>query len=194
MKKQMKRLLAGFLCLMLVAGFFVQAAPAAKAVTDANNVIPQLHYGEYDTQAMIYDSYSCYSMQGMTTNSLYAYCAKIGDNDARAIVVRVSLADGSKVTMKDSRTGYYYFTNLGHANAMDIATLNGRDQLFVTNGNTLERMVINTDGTSMYSAGSYTATYNGAKASMTAVQIMHASSNMVKILVKTGVYAFLLLK
>ena len=183
MKKQMRGFIALCLCLVLVGTLFPEAIPVARAL-DVSNTVPQSHYSGYSTLAMVYDQNSCYSMQGMTVDNTYAYCAKIGNDDARAIVMRIDKSTGVKTLMTNSATGYSYFTNLGHANALDIVSVNGMSNLFVTGGSTLIRLTVS--GTKLTTAGTYTATYNGAAASMTAVQIMSASNTEVKVLVKSG--------
>ena len=183
MKNQMKRFAAAALCLILLAGLSLPQLPVVNAVS-VSNTVPQQHYSSYSELAMIYDQYSCYSMQGMTVNNTYVYCAKIGSNDARATVTRIDKNTGAKTLMTNAANGYSYFTNLGHANALDIVTVNGQENLFVTGGSTLVRLTVN--GTKLTTAGTYTATYNGATASMTAAQIMSASDTQVTVLVKTG--------
>ena len=182
MKSQQKRFIARFVLLCLVLTFIPQL-PVVNAV-DVSGTVPQKHYSTYSELAKVYDQNSCYSMQGMTVNNTYVYCAKIGSNDARATVTRINKSTGAKTLMTNSATGYSYFTNLGHANALDIVTVNSKENLFVTGGSTLVRLTIN--GTKLTTAGTYTATYNGAAASMTAVQIMSASDTLVKVIVKNG--------
>ena len=183
MKSQRKRAFAIILCLVLLVGLVLPQLPAVNAV-NVSDTVPQKHYSSYGELALVYDQNSCYSMQGMTVNNTYVYCAKIGSNDARATVTRIDKNTGAKTLMTNAATGYSYFTNLGHANALDIVTVNGKENLFVTGGSTLVRLTIN--GTKLTTAGTYTATYNGAVASMTAVQIMSASDTQVTVLVKTG--------
>ena len=183
MKHQVKGLTAILLCLMLLIGLALPQLSVANAL-DVSNTVVQKHYSGYGTLAMVYDQNGCYGMQGMTVNNNYAYCVKIGSNDAKAIVMRIDKSTGAKVLMTNSATGYSYFTNLGHANALDIVTVNGKENLFVTGGSNLVRLTIS--GTKLTTAGTYTATYNGAAASMTAVQIMSASDSLVKVLVKSG--------
>ena len=125
MKIQRKRFVATALCLILLVGLIVPQLPVVNAV-DVSNTVPQQHYSNYSDLALIYDQNSCYSMQGMTVNNTYVYCAKTGSNDARAIVVRIDKNTGAKTLMTNSATGYSYFTNLGHANALDIVTVNGK--------------------------------------------------------------------
>ena len=183
MKSQIKRILSMLLCLVLLIGLGLPRLSVANAV-DVSDTVSQEHYSSYGELALVYDQNGCYSMQGMTVNNTYVYCAKIGSNDARATVTRIDKNTGAKTLMTDSATGYSYFTNLGHANALDIVTVNGKENLFVTGGSTLVRLTIS--GTKLTTAGTYTATYNGATASMTAVQIMSASNTQVTVLVKSG--------
>ena len=175
-----RRILSLSLCLCLLAGLLLPARGA-----DAADVIPQQHYGEYDILSFIYNQGDCFSMQGMTLDSNYTYCAKVNtDTDASACIIRSSKTDGSKTVMINSATGGYYFSNLGHANALDLVYANGHNQMLVTAGSTLVRLTMS--GNYLTTAGTYTATYNGAAASMTAVQIMSACDQEIKVLVKTG--------
>ena len=141
MKNQMKRSAAIALCLVLLLGLIVPQLPAVNAV-NVSNTVPQKHYSSYSELAMVYDQNSCYSMQGMTVDNTYVYCAKIGSNDARATVTRIDKNSGAKTLMTNASTGYSYFTNLGHANALDIVTVNGKENLFVTGGANLIRLTI----------------------------------------------------
>jgi len=183
MKKFFKCLLSVCLALALLGTFVFQIAPGAKAVNYLTT-LPQLHYGEYGTVNMVYDQGGCYSMQGMTVDANYAYCAKIGSNDAIATITRLEKATGAKVNMTNASNGTAYFYNLGHANALDLATINGVQQMFVTGGSTLVRLTMS--GTTLTTAGTYTASYNGTTTSMTAAQIMYAGPKEVKIITKGG--------
>jgi hypothetical protein len=183
MKQSFKRLMAICLMVALLGTLVLQAAPVAQAA-DYLQTLPQQHYGEYGTVNMVYDQGNCYSMQGMAVDATYAYCAKIGSNDAVACITRLEKATGAKVNMINASNGGYYFYNLGHANALDIVKINGVQQMFVTAGATLVRLTMS--GTTLTTAGTYTFTYNGATTNTTAVQIMSASSKEVKVITKGG--------
>ena len=183
MKQLSKRLMAICLMVALLGTLVLQAAPVAQAV-DYLQTLPQTHYGEYGTVNMVYDQGSCYSMQGVAVDANYAYCAKIGSNDAIASITRLEKATGTKVNMINASNGGYYFYNLGHANALDIVKINGVQQMFVTAGATLVRLTMN--GTTLTTAGTYTFTYNGATTNTTAVQIMYAGNSEVKVMTKGG--------
>ena len=180
MKKSTKRLSAVLLCLMLL----MVCAMVPAGAEDAYAELPQEHYGDYLNLNNIYDTSDCYSIQGVTADNNYVYCAKINGYDTNAFVTRLDKNTGAKVNMTNASTGTTYFSNLGHANALDTVTVNGVQNLFVTGGATLVRLTIS--GTKLTTAGTYTATYNGQTASMTAVQIMSASDTQVKVMVKTG--------
>ena len=141
MKSQMKRFVAMLLCMVLLLGLVIPQLPMVHAV-DASKTVPQKHYSSYVNLAMVYDQNSCCSMQGMTVDNTYVYCAKIGSNDARATITRIDKNSGAKTLMTNSATGYSYFTNLSHANALDIVTVNGKENLFVTGGSTLVRLTV----------------------------------------------------
>ena len=178
-----KRLLCLCLCLILV-GTLIPQSPLSVQAADAS-ALPQLHYGNYETLAMIYNQGDCFSMQGMTLDRTYTYCAKVNtDTDASACIIRTNKSTGDKTVMINSATGGYYFYNLGHANALDTTWIGGCGQLLVTTGPKLVRLTMS--GSYLTTAGTYTATYNGASQSMTAVQIIAASEERVDVLVKTG--------
>lgn len=178
MKKRLSILL---LCLLLVAACGMVPAGAEDASAD----LPQAHYGDYLTINNVYDMGGCYSMQGVAVDANnYSYCVKINGSDNNAFVTRLDNSTGARTYLTNAATGTYYFTNLGHANALDMVSVNGKQNLFVTGGSTLVRLTLS--GTTLTTAGTYTATLNGQSASMTAVQIMAASNTQVKVMVKSG--------
>ena len=181
MKSICKRLLAWCLCLVLCAGLLPLPSKAVDAATD----LTQQHYGGYATLSTIYNQGDCFSMQGMTLDSTYTYCAKVNtDTDASACIIRTNKSTGAKTVMINGATGGYYFTNLGHANCLDLEWIGSYNQMLVTAGNTLVRLKLS--GSTLTTLGTYTAAYNGSSISMTAVQIMNATENEVKVLVKNG--------
>ena len=130
MKRMSKRILSSFLIVALLSALILQVLPGVMAV-DYLTTLPQKHYGDYGTVNLVYDQGGCYSMQGMTVDTNYTYCAKVGSNDAIAMIVRLEKATGAKVNMVNASNNSYYFYNLGHANALDLATINGVQQMFV---------------------------------------------------------------
>ena len=181
MKSALKRLMSWGLCLVMVAALL----PMPSLAVDAATSIPQLHYGTYDTLSIVYNQGDCFSMQGMTLDSTYTYCAKVNtDTDASACIIRTDKSTGAKTVMTNGATGTYYFSNLGHANCLDLEWFGGCNQILVTAGSTLVRLKMS--GTALTTAGTYTASYNGSSMSMTAVQIMNATEDEIKVLVKTG--------
>ena len=181
MKMTFKRLLAWCLCLVLVTALL----PLPTLAVTAADTIPQNHYGSYETLSTIYNQGDCFSMQGMTMNSTYTYCAKVNtDTDASACIIRTNISTGAKTVMINGATGGYYFSNLGHANCLDTEWFGNCNQLLVTGGYNLIRLKIS--GSTLTTAGTYTASYNGSSLSMTAVQIMNATEHELKLLVKNG--------
>ena len=181
MKLTFKRLMAWCLCLVLCAALL----PMPSFAVDADTAIPQQHYGSYSTLSTIYNQGDCFSMQGMTLDSTYTYCAKVNtDTETSACIIRTNKSTGTKTVMINGGTGGYYFSNLGHANCLDIEWIGTCNQMLVTAGSTLVRLKLS--GTTLTTAGTYTASYNGSSMSMTAVQILNATDNEVKVLVKTG--------
>ena len=181
MKFTFKRLMAWCLCLVLCAGLL----PLPSLAVDAAKDLVQQHYGDYETLSVIYNQGDCFSMQGMTLDSTYTYCAKVNtDTDASACIIRTNKSTGDKTVMINGATGGYYFTNLGHANALDVEWIGTCNQMLVTGGNTLVRLKLS--GNTLTTQGTYTAKLNGSSISMTAVQIIRATDKEVEVLVKNG--------
>ena len=129
MKSQMKRCIAMLVLLCLVLPF-VPNLPAANAVS-VSDTLAQKHYSSYVNWAMVYDQNSCYSMQGMTVNNTYVYCAKTGSNDAKAIVTRIDKSSGSKTLM--TNCGSDTFTLSFTVNRADFPLPEGRCRIYLEN-------------------------------------------------------------
>lgn len=84
--------------------------------------------------------------------------------------------------MINGETGGYYFTNLGHAHTLDVDRIGDGDQMLVTAGSKL--VLLSMSGSTLTTAGSYTASYNGSALTMHAAQIMCAAENEVKVVVR----------
>ena len=123
MKHTMKKITALLVSAAMLAPLCLIPRPVQAAITlgDAN----------YTTLSKVKENNSCYSTQGMAVSDKYVYSAQIGDNDARSVIYRVDKTTGTTVLMKNASTNLTYFTNMSHANAMDIAVVNGVEYLCV---------------------------------------------------------------
>ena len=145
---------------------------AAVVLGDAN----------YTTLAKVGESNSCYSTQGIAVSDNYVYSAQIGDNDSRSVIYRVDKSTGSKVLMKDGSTNLTYFTNMSHANAMDIAVVNGVEYLCVLTSAKIALFRIS--DTTLYFHGEYTTTDRGNAFSPSAMSVYQVSGTTITFLCK----------
>lgn len=123
MKKFSLRFLALLLCAVSLA--------AAAALPSSAATLKQYGDDDFTLIAKIPEHSGCYSSQGMAVGEKYIYSAQInGDNDA-ATITRVDMETGETDTMwsADNRTAYFDF--LGHANDMDVVTVDGVEYLTV---------------------------------------------------------------
>ena len=152
MKSGYMPLFAFLLCaLVLMTSLFI---PGLAQSTDI------LYDDSFDTVCKLGESNSCYSTQGFAAGKEYLYSAQIGNNDARAVIYRIDPKTGAKTLMKDSTTEKTYFTNLKHANDMDILEINGQEYLCVLTS--AEIVVLQIDGTYLRPYGAYKLMYNGS--------------------------------
>ncbi len=90
-------------------------------------------YNDFDLTeiAKLPESSGCYSSQGMAVGEEYIYAVQIGGDNSVATVTRVDRESGATVKMKDAATGKKYFEILGHANDMDVVTVDEVEYLTV---------------------------------------------------------------
>ena len=145
------------------------------------------YYNTYSTVSTISDRNSCSAMQGMAVGSTYLYTVKINGDDSRAIVSKTSRKTG-KITNLKTKAGATYLTYLGHANDMDVATINGKSNLYVatmkTGSNSIVRLEV--DGAYMTKKAGYTLKYNGANKSISGIEVLSKTSTTVNLLCKAG--------
>ena len=144
------------------------------------------YYSSYDTIAAVKKSNGCGIMQGMAVGSTYMYTVQINDAETKAVLCKTHKSTGAITTLKDSSTGKSYFTYLGHANGMDVCSLDGYSNLFVatmlTGSNSLVRLKV--DGSKATKAGGYTLKYNGKDIYVTGVAVLSKTSTHVNLLLK----------
>ena len=176
MRRTMKKITALLVSIALLTPLCLIPRPVQAAITlgDANCT----------TLSKVGENNSCYSTQGMAVSDNYVYSAQIGDNDARSVIYRVDKTTGTTVLMKNGSTNLTYFTNMGHANCMDIAVVNGVEYLCVLLLNSPKIILFRISDTTLYYHGEYTPTDNGNAFSPSAMSVYQVSGNTVTFLCK----------
>lgn len=177
MKHTMKKITALLVSIAMLMPLCLIPRPAQAAITlgDAN----------YTTLSKVDEANSCNSTQGMAVNDSYVYSAQIKSSDeSRAVIYRVNKTTGATVLMKDASTNLTYFTNLGHANAMDIAVVNGVEYLCILTDSKISLFAIS--GTTLTFYAEYYITHNGSVIAPSAISVYQVSGTTITFLTKGG--------
>ena len=161
------------LILVLLAGFFlIPGAPTASAATQC--------YGDYTLLDVIENYSGCTGAQGMALDDTYIYNVKIASStEDNAFITRTHRTSGATTYLTNASTGGYFFTNLYHANDLEMVTINGVQNLLVATGKagstSLVRFTLS--GTKLTQAGTYTAVYSddGTQTSVSSAQVMRVN-------------------
>lgn len=173
----MKKITALLVSIAMLMPLCLIPRPAQAAITlgDAN----------YTTLSKVDEANSCNSTQGMAVNDSYVYSAQIKSSDgSRAVIYRVNKTTGATVLMKDASTNLTYFTNLGHANAMDIAVVNGVEYLCILTDSKISLFAIS--GTTLTFYAEYYITHNGSVIAPSAISVYQVSGTTITFLTKGG--------
>ena len=177
MKHTLKRITALLVSAAMLAPLCLIPRPVQAAITlgDAN----------YTTLSKVGENNSCNSTQGMAVSDKYVYSAQIKSSDeSRAVVYRVEKTTGTTVLMKNASTNLTYFTNLGHANAMDIAVVNGVEYLCILTDSKISLFAIS--GTTLTFYAEYYITHNGSVIAPSAISVYQVSGTTITFLTKGG--------
>ena len=185
MKQTFKKMLSALLALALVAGFVLVAPPAARAD----------HFTDYDTLVGVPNLGDCPSMQGIAVDDNYIYCSKINTTtETSAVIARISRTSGSLTWLTNSATGTNYFSQLAHANDLDVYDINGVKTLFVATGGagsgdySIVRFALN--GTTATEVGHYNVKYNGSSTYLASAQVMSVEGDKINLICKRAGYIF----
>ena len=185
MKQTFKKMLSALLTLVLVAGFVLVAPPAARAD----------HFTDYDTLVGVPNPGDCPSMQGIAVDDNYIYCSKINTTtETSAVIARISRTSGSLTWLTNSATGTNYFSQLAHANDLDVYDINGVKTLFVATGGagsgdySIVRFALN--GTTATEVGHYNVKYNGSSTYLASAQVMSVEGDKINLICKRAGYIF----
>lgn len=150
MKHTAKRWTAWIVCtVILLTTLVMPTAAAAETITDEG----------WTKLANTHHNMGCTSKQGMGVGDKYLYSVMIGGENTKAIVYRVDKEKGRPIIMKNGDTGEYFFTNMGHANDVETAVIDGVEYLYVLVGDHIE--VFEVDGKSLHQHATYNLFYNG---------------------------------
>ena len=174
MKMSMKRVIAMLALVLLLVGLF----PAIPIEVNAANDF----YGDYTDVSKIPDYGSCPSMQGLAVGSQKLYSVKINSTNTSAVIYMTDKDSGSSVKLYNKDNSSYYFTNLGHANDMDVWGIDGYSHLFVINDSKIIRL--KRDGNNLSQYGTYTLTYNGSTMEASAIAIKSVSNGVITFITK----------
>ena len=179
MNKKVQKVIAFFSLLVLL--FTVSAVPLeAQAANE--------FYGDYTDVAKIPDYGSCGIMQGLAVGSQKLYSVKINSDDTQAFISMTDKDSGNTVKLYNTSAGSYYFTNLGHANDMDVWGFDGLSHLFVATTKKGANAIIRLkrDGNNLTQVASYKLTCDGADISASSFAITGVSNGVVSFITKTG--------
>lgn len=172
-----------WISMFVLLGLLLPLLPVIQPEVEASAA----YYTGYSTLANIYDQGDCPSMQGFAVHGDYLYSAKINaTTEASAVIARTHRTSGTTSFLTNGSSGSTYFTNLGHANDLEVCTVVGLTTMFVTTtqtgSNSILRFVLN--GTKAIKVANYNTTYNGSEIAFGGIQVMHSDENNITLLIK----------
>lgn len=146
------------------------------------------HYRSYATIAIVKDRDFCCSMQGMAVDPDWIYTIKTDSGNNRAFLCRTNRSSGSTTPLTDTDTGSIYLTRLGHANDMDVITIDGKPNLFIATMNTgnLSLVRLEVSGSYVRMKGSYIIRCHGEDFHISGIAITGSRGSSIDFLFKRG--------
>ncbi len=180
MKGIFKKVITACACVALSASMLTTSIVAQAATTG--------YFNKYSTIVKaIPDRSGCTITQALAVGSKWLYVVKTNSDDTKAVISKINKETGATTNLKTS-SGASTFNYLGHANDMDVATVNGKSNLYIatmkTGAGGLVRMEVN--GSKIAKKASYKIRYNGADAKVSAVAIESKTSSKINFLFKKG--------
>ena len=166
--------------LMTVCVIAGSVVPASAASTG--------YFKSYSTIATINNRGKCGSMQGMAVGSTYLYTVKIKTSNDKAFISKTNKNTGETTVLTDTSTGSTYINYIGHANDMDVCSVDGKSHLFVATMNTGSKSIVRfkVNGAKITKVGNYTLKLNGEKVSASGIEILKKTSSTITLLIKRG--------
>jgi hypothetical protein len=126
-------------------------------------------------------------MQGLAVGSKYLYTVKIGGSDSKAVLFKTN-KDTKATTQLKNTDGKKVISYLGHANDMDVTTLDGKSHLFVATMKTGSKavVVLKVSGSTFTKVGQFKVTLNGKEKSVSGIAIWSKTATTIKLLFKVG--------
>ncbi len=176
----MKRIFALLACLLLFVS--LHTMPVHAATTG--------YFKSYNHIATIKNRSTCSTMQGMAVGSTYLYTVKINNKtENKAFISKTNRKTGETVALVDTKTNSIYLNYLGHANDMEVVSIDGKSNLYVatmrTGSSSFVRLKVN--GSSINKMGSYTLMLDGKEVSASGVALMSKTDTKLTFLFKRGV-------
>ena len=146
------------------------------------------YFRTYATIASVKDRDGCCSMQGMAVDSGWIYTIKINSGNSRAFLCRTNRSTGITSPLTDAGTGSIYLSRLGHANDMDVTTIDGKPNLFIATMNTgsLSLVRLEVRGSEVAMTGCYTISYHGENRHISGIAITKSTKSSIDFLFKRG--------
>ena len=155
MEKYARKIWSAVLAMAMLVGFFLIPGEAKAAYYDSYTLID------------VIENYSgCTGAQGMTVDDTYIYNVKIASSTSdNAIITRTHRTTGETIYLTNGSDGTVFFTNLYHANDLDIVTVNGVKNLLVatTQKGATSLIRFTLSGTTLTQAAGYTAMSDGSQ-------------------------------
>lgn len=185
-----------------IKSFFAAAIMVASVV--ASNAIPSFaaaskstgSFKKFKTVHTISSQSGCTSMQGMAVGDTFFYTVKRNSSDTKAVLQRTHRKTGKTVVIKNGTSST--FSNLGHANDMDVIglTLNKvrKSHLFVATmkkgSNSLVRMTVKSSENKATIVAQYRLVQKVGKVekeiAASGVSVVRTTSKDITLLIKNG--------
>ena len=176
MEKYARKIWSAVLAMAMLVGFFLIPGEAKAAYYDSYTLID------------VIENYSgCTGAQGMTVDDTYIYNVKIASSTSdNAIITRTHRTTGETIYLTNGSDGTVFFTNLYHANDLDIVTVNGVKNLLVatTQKGATSLIRFTLSGTTLTQAAGYTAMSDGSQTTVSSAQVMRVNGTKLEILFK----------
>ena len=176
---------------ILSCSLLLQLSLFVPRTTEAADIL----YDDCYTQIArtLHHSSGCTSTQGLAAGETYLYSVMIKSGNTNAVIHRVHRETGASSFMKNSATGTVYFTNLGHANDMDYAIVDGKEYLFVlASGNDIATgniIVFEIRDDTLYQKAQYTLSDRGRNFNPSGMAVYKIDSQTVTFVFKWSFHA-----
>lgn len=169
--------------MMIICVIATSVVPASAASTG--------YFNSYSNVDSIANKGGCVSMQGIAVGSTYLYTIKIKTDNTKAFISKTNKNTGATTILTDTSTNSKYINYIGHANDMDVCSVDGKSHLFIATMNTGSQSIVRfkVNGSKITKVGNYTLKLNGENVNVSGIEILKKTSSQITLLVKKG-YTF----